>query len=174
MLGLALCVPAARASLPRPHRQPRKIVRIIEKLELRWQHAELAGDTTVLASMLSENYLGIYADGTLATRAETLESFRKGGSHFHEIDIFDRKIRVFGSTAVVISKARVDGTHDGEAVHGLYRYTRVYHRRNGTWKIVSFEASRIHRHRLQVESEDGPGNGPEQSSRAGQTAPPKR
>ena len=97
-----------------------------------------------MAQMLADDYLGIYGDGTLATRGETLESFRNGDTHFSFIDTFDRKIRVFGSTVVVTSKARVKGVHDGENLSGIYRYTRVYHRRNGVWRIVSFEASTIH------------------------------
>ena len=145
VLCMVLCVPAARAaSLPHPHRQPRQIVRTIERLEARWQHAELTGDTTVMAQMLADDYLGIYGDGTLATRSETLASVRKGTTRFSSIDTFDRKIRVFGSTVVVTSKARVKGVHDGENLSGLYRYTRVYHRHNDVWKIVSFEASTIH------------------------------
>ena len=163
MLGLVLCVPAARAaSLPHPHHQPKEVVRRIEHLERQWQHAELTADTVAMAAMLSEDYLGIYGDGTLATKAETIASFKKGTTHFSEIDTSDRKIRVYGNTAVVISKARVHGVHDGEVASGLYRYTRVYHRHNGIWKIISFEASAIQPH--------GPGHEPEAGSGARATS----
>ena len=100
-----------------------------------------------MANMLSDDYLGIYGDGTLATKAETLTGVQKGAAHFTQIDTSDQKIRVFGTTAVVVSKAEVAGTNDGEDISGRYRYTRVYHRSNGVWKIVSFEASTLHEHR---------------------------
>jgi ketosteroid isomerase-like protein len=106
-----------------------------------WQQAELTANTSTMATMLSEDYLGIYGDGTLATKAETIDSFKKGTTKFSHIHTWDRKIRVFGSTAVVVSKAQVSGEHDGESLSGYYRYTRVYHRHNGVWQIVSFEAS---------------------------------
>ena len=142
-----LCVPAARAaSIPHPHHQPKQVVRIIEKLEHQWQQAELHADTTVMGNMLADDYLGIYGDGTLATKAQTIKNLKNGTMHFEEIDSSDRKIRVFGTTAVVVSKARVTGMNDGEDISGLYRYTRVYHRVNSVWKIVSFEASTIHEH----------------------------
>jgi ketosteroid isomerase-like protein len=145
ILLLLLWLPAANAtSLPHPHPQPRQIVRIIEKLEGMWQQAELTANTTTMATMLSEDYLGIYGDGTLATKAETIDSFKKGTTKFSQIHTWDRKIRVFGSTAVVVSKAQVTGEHDGESLSGFYRYTRVYHRHNGIWQIVSFEASASH------------------------------
>lgn len=145
---LALCAhSSAMKSIPHPHRQPKRIVRAIENLEEQWRQAELHANTTVMAEMLSDDYLGIYADGMLATKAETLAAFQDGRAHFSEIDTSDRKIRVFGTTAVVVSKARVVGTTDGENISGLYRYTRVYHRHNGVWKIVSFEASTLQEHR---------------------------
>jgi ketosteroid isomerase-like protein len=145
ILLLLLWLPAANAtSLPHPHPQPRQIVHIIEKLEGMWQQAELTANTATMANMLSEDYLGIYGDGTLATKAETIDSFKKGTTKFSHIHTWDRKIRVFGSTAVVVSKAQVTGEHDGESLSGLYRYTRVYHRHSGVWQIVSFEASGSH------------------------------
>jgi ketosteroid isomerase-like protein len=145
ILLLLLWLPAANAtSIPHPHPQPRQIVHIIEKLEGMWQQAELTANTAAMETMLSEDYLGIYGDGTLATKAETIDSFKKGTTKFSQIHTWDRKIRVFGSTAVVVSKAKVTGEHDGESLSGLYRYTRVYHRHNGVWQIVSFEASASH------------------------------
>lgn len=144
---LILCVPHAGAkTIPYPHRQPKQIVRIIEQLEQQWQQAELHANTAVIANMLSDDYLGIYGDGTLATKAETLAGLKDGSVRFTEIDTSDRKIRVYGTTAVVVSKAQVAGTIDGEDISGHYRYTRVYHRINGVWKIVSFEASTLHEH----------------------------
>lgn len=145
LVMLMLCIlPAGAKSIPHPHRQPRQVVHIIQRLEQRLQQAELTGNTTIMASMLSDDYLGIYADGTLATKAETLAGFKNGKVHFTSIDTFDRKIRVFGSTVVVVSKASVVGVDDGENISGDYRYTRVYHRRDRVWQIVSFEASTFH------------------------------
>lgn len=147
--GLCLCLfvlslsAAHAASIPRPHRQPKEIVHTIEQLEQQWRQAELHANTTIMASMLSDDYLGIYPDGTLATKAETLADAKDGSVHFTRIDTSDRKIRVYGTTAVVVSKAEVAGTMDSADISGTYRYTRVYHRVNGIWKIVSFEASSI-------------------------------
>lgn len=137
---------ASAASIPHPHRQPKQIVHIIERLEGRWQRAELTANTAVMAEMLSDDYLGIYSDGTVATKAETIADFKNGVVHFTAMDTSDRKIRVFGTTVVVVSKAEVAGVNNGEDISGHYRYTRVYHHRNGAWKIVSFEASTIRQH----------------------------
>lgn len=171
ILLLLLWLPAANAtSLPHPHPQPRQVVHIIEKLERMWQQAELTGNTATMATMLSEDYLGIYGDGTLATKAETIASFKRGTTKFSQIHTWDRKIRVFGSTAVVVSKAHVTGEHDGESLSGYYRYTRVYHRHNGVWQIVSFEASASHPPKQRQDAAPGTESAP---TTAAPAAPPQ-
>jgi ketosteroid isomerase-like protein len=60
------------------------------------------------------------------------------------IELTDVKVKLIGTTAIVTSLADVDGTNDGEPMHGTYRYTRVYSRLpSGAWKITNFEATRV-------------------------------
>jgi ketosteroid isomerase-like protein len=64
--------------------------------------------------------------------------------HFTTLDISDRKVRFYGTTALVTSVASIAGTTPDGAISGNYRYTRVYVRNaQGAWKVVAFEASRI-------------------------------
>jgi ketosteroid isomerase-like protein len=62
----------------------------------------------------------------------------------NKIALDDVKVRVIGSTAIVNSRAEIDGTNEGEPIHGTYRYMRVYTRTPaGVWKITNFEATRV-------------------------------
>jgi ketosteroid isomerase-like protein len=64
--------------------------------------------------------------------------------HFTTLDVSDRKVRFYGTTAVVTSLAVIQGTNAEGNISGSFRYTRVYVRdERGEWKIVSFEASPI-------------------------------
>ena len=94
-------------------------------------------------SLLADDYLGVTANGTLETKADLIALRRTGTIHLSELNLSDLKVRVYGDTAVVTSRAEVAGTNGGTDISGHYRYTRVYNRRNGSWRIVSFEASRI-------------------------------
>ena len=145
--GLLLLAGAACAHAIEHHPHTPKTVRhTIATLEQRWTTAELNGDASVINSMLAEDYLGIAPNGTLDSKADTLRSIRTGAIHFASITTSTHKIRVYGSTVVVISTAEVSGTYNGRAISGRYRYTRVYHFDGANWKIVSFEASRIREH----------------------------
>jgi len=58
--------------------------------------------------------------------------------------VSDRKLRFYGKTALVTSKANVIASNGSSDMAGSFRYTRVYVLNpQGQWKIVSFEASHI-------------------------------
>lgn len=143
---LVIAVPPAHAGLPHHRRQSKAVVEAITSLESKWVSAELQSNVTDMGSMLSEDYLGITPDGTLQTKAEALAAYKNGALHFTRMETSDRKIRVYGTTVVVVSKVDVAGTRNGQDFSGLYCYTRVYHSVGTTWQIVSFEANRIRPH----------------------------
>jgi ketosteroid isomerase-like protein len=88
--------------------------------------------------------MAITPAGTLESREDTLENLRSGKIHFTTLDVSDRKVRFYGSTAVVTSQVTIDATTPDGPVSGNYWYTRVYARNaQGQWKVVSFEASRV-------------------------------
>lgn len=118
--------------------------RIVEQLEDDWQAAIKAGNTQQMGAMLAESYIGIGPDGTLETKAEEISARSSGEERFDRLDVVDRRIRAYGTTAVVTSKVKVQGEYAGQPILGEYRYTRVWSLQHGQWRIVSFEASRIH------------------------------
>ena len=115
----------------------------IEGLELDWRQAQLTNNISMVDRLLADDYLGISANGTLETKADELATRRSGSLHITELDLSDIKIRIYGDTAVVTSKAELVGKKGDRDISGRYRYTRVYSNRAGQWRIVSFEASRV-------------------------------
>lgn len=102
-------------------------------------------DLNTLSALLADDYIGITANGTLQTRDDLLAHVRSGSARFRSIEVSDRKIRFYGPTALVTSRAEVVGSSPSGDLSGSYRYTHVYARSaTGHWQIVSFEASRIH------------------------------
>jgi ketosteroid isomerase-like protein len=141
-LALAPCAALQRSGMPRTQRHESH--HEIFQLEEAWRIAMLKADIPALASLLADDYTAITADGALQSKEQTLDSLRSGATHFTAIAISDRKVRFYGTTALVTCKAVMSGTHGGADISGSYRYTRVYVRNEqGEWKIVSFEVSRI-------------------------------
>jgi ketosteroid isomerase-like protein len=145
-LALALAVSAAavvgQAGMPRGQKHESR--HEIDQLEESWRQAVMKGNTAAMSNLLADDYMAITASGTLQTKEQALESLRTGHLHFTTLDISDRKVRFYGTTALVTSVADVQGTTSEGDVSGSYRYTRVYVRNaSGAWKIVSFEFNKI-------------------------------
>ncbi len=142
LLSLTAGVAQPKPEMPRAERHESK--HEIDQLEQNWRDAILHRNVQAMEALLADDYIAITANGTLQSKDQTLASLKSGVLHFNSIDFSDRKVRFYGQTALVTSRAEVKGnTGEGE-ISGSYRYTRVYVRDpKGGWKIVSFEASRI-------------------------------
>jgi hypothetical protein len=111
---------------------------------MEWRQAQVDNNIAVIDHLLADDYVGITANGTIETNPRPSPSARREPSASPSLDLDDLKVRLYGDTAVVTSKAELQGVNGQSDISGKYRYTRVYNRRLGQWKIVSFEASRIH------------------------------
>jgi ketosteroid isomerase-like protein len=139
---LPYAFPAQAATIPLLHKED-KLHREIENLESQWRTAVVQNDVTTINRLLADDYLGINPNGTLETKADALAQRRSGTVKISSIEPTSLKVRVYGDTAVVTSRVDVQGMDGDRDISGRYHYTRVYSRRDGEWKIVSFEASRI-------------------------------
>jgi ketosteroid isomerase-like protein len=142
-LTVLLLLPAFHTAWAFPHHEKPNLRKEIDTLEQQWRQAILTNNVGELDRLLADDYIGITSNGTVETKAQDLAERRAGTIRITELDLSDMHIRVYGDTAVVTSKAQLQGTNGASDIGGEYRYTRVYTRRLGQWKIVSFEASRM-------------------------------
>lgn len=144
LAAFAICTVACALQAKLPHVQKHEIRHEIDQLEDTWRSAVLKGNAESLQNLLADDYIAITASGTIQTKEQTLDNIRQGRTKFTTLDISDRKVRVYGSTALVTSLATVQGSTGDGQLNGSYRYTRVYVRNpQGAWKVVSFEVSRV-------------------------------
>ena len=142
-LLLAGLLTPAYANGPHPIRKD-EYKHQVEHLEEVWRSAQLNDDVDAMDKLLSDDYVGITMTGQVVTKMQQLDRMKNRTMVLSKIELDDVKVKLIGSTAVVTSRAEVDGTNDGMPMHGTYRYTRVYSRLPaGTWKITNFEATRV-------------------------------
>jgi len=142
-LTVLLLLPACQPAWAFPHREKPNVHKEIEVLEDQWRQAILTNNVSQMDHLLADDYIGITSNGTVETKAQDLAQRRAGTVKITELDLSDMHVRLYGDTAVVTSKAQLEGTNGASDISGEYRYTRVYTQRLGQWKIVSFEASRV-------------------------------
>jgi ketosteroid isomerase-like protein len=142
-LAAILFVPAAPARGQHPRRND-QFKHQVEQMEQAWRAAELAGDVEAMGRLLSDDFVGISMSGQVVTKMQLLERMRNRRMTLTRLDLDDVHVKLIEQTAIVTSRAEVEGTNEGEAMHGTYRYTRVYSRlASGTWRITNYEATRI-------------------------------
>lgn len=139
-----------------PHRGSRPLREQIEALEQQWRAAAMSEDITAMDHLLSDDYLGILPNGQVVTKLQQLDRMKTHNFTLTKIDVSDVKIKLLSRhAAIVTSLAQVEGTLNGRSLNGSFRYTRVYQRpAGGTWKITSFEATRVNHHHLDQPAED--------------------
>ena len=126
------------------HKEHKRLERSqIEALEKQWQQAVLTDDITAMDKLLSDDYLGIEANGEVVTKTQQLDHMRSRQFVIDKLQTSDIKIKLLGPTvAVVTSLAQVTGVVDGEHLQGAFRYTRIYRRGpSGSWKVTNFEVT---------------------------------
>jgi ketosteroid isomerase-like protein len=144
VIVFAFSTGAAQSSPGMPRGERHEVRHEIDQLEDTWRNAIIHRNSSAMDNLLADDYIAITANGTLQSKDQTLANLRAGTLHFASIEFSDRKVRFYGQTALVTSRAEVTGTTSEGDISGSYRYTRVYVKDDhGAWKIVSFEASRI-------------------------------
>jgi len=142
MLALLAFAPALQAGQARAQKHENR--HEIERIEEAWRNAVLKADVPAMDALLADDYMAITASGTLETKEKALANLRAGALHITSIDLSERKMRFYGTTVLVTSRAEISGATGTRDISGSYRYTHVYARdAQGKWKIVSFEANRI-------------------------------
>ncbi len=146
--ALALTFAASADARPQTNGMPRaqrhESRHEIDQLEQNWKDAVMHHNAAAMESLLADDYIAITPNGTLQSKEQTLTGLRSGAVQIKSLDFSDRKVRFYGQTALVTSRAEVSGSNPEGDFSGSFRYTRVYVRNSqGKWKIVSFEASRI-------------------------------
>jgi ketosteroid isomerase-like protein len=143
-LAVLILLAACPGGWALPRHENKALHKEIEALEQQWRQAILTNNVAEMNNLLSDDYIGITSNGTVENKAQALAQRRAGTVSITRLDLSDIHIRIYEDTAVVTSVADLAGSNGDSDISGKYRYTRVYARRRGGWKIVSFEASRVH------------------------------
>jgi ketosteroid isomerase-like protein len=118
-----------------------QIIREIVDLERQTKEAILHRDPDFPMRTLADDYVAITPLGQVTTKQDAISARRSGQLRYESLSVTEMVVRLYGDTAVVTARADVKGHQLGEDFSGLYRYTRIWVRRNGRWQTVSYQAT---------------------------------
>jgi ketosteroid isomerase-like protein len=116
-------------------------VALIRKLEQQRIDAGLRKDVAALDATTADDYLQIDMAGNVRDKATQMKRIASSEVKMDSNTLDDMVVRVYGETAVVTGRATAVGTIRGEPYPRI-RFTRVYVKRGGTWKVVLYQQTR--------------------------------
>jgi ketosteroid isomerase-like protein len=118
----------------------------IEVLEIERQveAAVLKGDLEFFERILAEEFTHTTQSGVMRDRKQWLANHKAGQSPYDALNTQDLKALDYGDVVVVTGRIQPQGrTSTGQPIEGEYRFLRVWVKRDGQWKAVAFQSTRI-------------------------------
>src|SRR5436853_7679778 len=99
--------------------------------------AQIHADATALNRIYAEDFIGIGPSGTLRTKPQVISDFTAGHLKFQSITTDEVQVRVYENTAVETGLSTMVGQDKGKAVPRDTRFTRVWIKQQGRWRLVA-------------------------------------
>ena len=103
--------------------------------------ALLKKDVASFGRIFADDAVLIPPDGTTQTKSQLLADVKSGDLVFESSEMSDMKVRAYGDAAVVTYVTNDKGKYKGQDISGRYRWTDVFVRSGGTWRIVASQGT---------------------------------
>ena len=113
------------------------------ELERAWDQAFHNNDVKFVASILADEFIGTYENGTRVDKKKELEEVASFNQQIDASSMDEFTVRIFRDTAVVWFTLRLIGPMQGRQVELTYRYMDVWVYREGRWLCVGSQSTRV-------------------------------
>jgi len=103
----------------------------------------MRGDRAFVDDLLADDWTSTDYQGRLWTKTNVLAMFGPRGPTFTRMDIDVDKVRLLGDVAVVTGRSLSVGRVGDRDVNVAQRYTDVYVRRDGRWRVVASRGTQV-------------------------------
>ena len=119
-------------------RDPKAVVeQVIRKLDNERIQAQIHADAAALERIYADDFIGVGPSGTVRTKPQVISYFTSGDLKFQSITTDDVQVRVYGNTAVETGRSTMIGQDKGQTVPRDTRFTRVWVKQQGRWRLVA-------------------------------------
>ena len=140
--GLLMAAMAAVASGASAQRVRSDQETLIE-LEQKWDAAFHKHDPKFIETLLADEFVVTYGDGARGDKATELRLATDFDQQVDSSKLDDFIVKVYGDTAVVWFTQQLVGPVKGKPLAVTYRYIDVWVNRDGAWKCVASQSTRV-------------------------------
>ena len=117
--------------------QRTSVEQAIRQLDHERIQAQIGADAVALNRIYADDFIGVGPSGTVRTKAQVISDFTSGDLKFQSITTDEVQVRVYENTAVETGRSTMSGQDKGTAVPRDTRFTRVWVKQQGRWRLVA-------------------------------------
>jgi hypothetical protein len=141
VLGLAIALCSIGATVGA--QEVRSDQQILIELEQRWDAAFHRGDAKFIETLLADEFIATYGDGSRGDKAKELSLASDQRQQVDSSRLDEFIVKTFGNTAVVWFTQILVGPVNGKPTEVRYRYVDVWVNRGGRWLAVASQSTRL-------------------------------
>ena len=109
----------------------------IKQLDNERIRAQIEADAVALDRIYADDFIGVGPSGTVRTKSQVISDFTSGALKFQSIVTDEVQVRVYDNAAVETGLSAMTGQDKGKAVPHDTRFTRVWVKPQGRWRLVA-------------------------------------
>ena len=117
--------------------QRSSVEQAIRQLDNERIQAQIGADAVALERIYADDFIGVGPSGTVRTKAQVISDFTAGDLKFQSITADEVQVRVYENTAVETGLSTMVGQDKGKTVPRNTRFTRVWVKQEGRWRLVA-------------------------------------
>jgi hypothetical protein len=116
---------------------------VLIELERQWDAAFHTQDAAFIESVLAEEFIATYGDGTRGDKTKELALARDFNQQVDSRRLDDFIVKVYRDTAIVWFTQYLVGPVNGKPTEVQYQYMDVWVIRDGRWQAVASQSTRV-------------------------------
>jgi len=112
------------------------IEQVIRQLDHERIQAQIDADAAALRRIYAADFIGVGPSGAVRTKPQVISDFTTGELKFQSITTDEVRVRIYGNTALETGRSTMNGQDRGKAVPRDNRFTRVWVKQQGHWRLV--------------------------------------
>jgi len=135
MVACLACVGAAQSAAD--------LSKQLRETDYRFMQALGNGDHKALDEILDNNAVVVTSAGKVGPRDHMINAVRTGMTRVTRVAIEHESVTMHGDTAVVSERTHSRGLARGEKIDTWLQILRVYMHKDGKWRLISYQSTRI-------------------------------
>lgn len=136
-LFAALILASCSEASPPDHRAS------LEAAAQRYEDAQISGDAAALQELIADDYVLVGSDGARQNKAELIAFWTADGFDPAPVVVTEPVEHIWSDGAALGGTVTLTWTQDGAPVSVTIRYVDVWAFRNGEWRVVYGQSTRV-------------------------------